>query len=99
MSLPHRMPPSLHGPGLASSPARVARCNRGEAIMTRMLGIMVVLVILVQPFAYAQSSPLQFKQSRDGAPAQLLSAAEMASLGDPLFNLVLKEHANLVKLM
>jgi len=67
--------------------------------MTRMLGIMVVLVILVQPFAYAQSSPLQFKQSRDGAPAQLLSAAEMASLGDPLFNLVLKEHANLVKLM
>lgn len=43
------------------------------------------------------AQPLQLlllKQDRDGAPAQNLSAAELSSLGDPLFNLVLRDHAD-----
>jgi hypothetical protein len=39
---------------------------------------------------YGQASPLQIKQERDGAAIAPLSAAEIAALGDPLFNLVLK---------
>ena len=41
---------------------------------------------------------LLLKQDRDGAPAQNLSAAELSSLGDPLFNLVLKKHADVTSL-
>jgi hypothetical protein len=57
-----------------------------------------VIALLATVPAAAQNSPLRLKQDRDGAPAQILSTLEFASLGDPLFNLVLKDQANLVKL-
>src|SRR5207249_1356215 len=41
---------------------------------------------------------LRFKQARDGAALEVLSAAEIATLGDPLFNLLLKDRADVVKL-
>src|SRR5580765_1573523 len=38
------------------------------------------------------------KQLRDGEPAQQMTAAEFAALRDPLFLLVLKDHADLIRL-
>jgi hypothetical protein len=65
----------------------------------RTHGVVAVAVVLLMAISTAaQNSPLQLKQDRDGAPAQTLSALEFASLGDPLFNLVLKDKANVVKL-
>lgn len=46
----------------------------------------------------AQSSSLALKQLREGVAPQLLDASELATLGDPLFNLVLKDKADKVKL-
>jgi len=45
--------------------------------------------VLAQP-----STVLLLKQERRGMPAQNLSAAELSSLGDPFFNLVLKNKAS-----
>ncbi len=56
------------------------------------------VMILSAAVSAAQNSPLQWSQNRDGAPADALSAADFASLGDPLFNLVLRDKAHLVKL-
>jgi hypothetical protein len=60
--------------------------------------VSVVLCVGTAITAVAQNSPLQFKQNRDGAPAQILTTAEFAALGDPLFTLVLREKTNLVTL-
>ncbi|MBW3600213.1 MAG: hypothetical protein KY475_23435, partial [Planctomycetes bacterium] len=46
----------------------------------------------------AEDIPLRFKQERDSSPLQALSAAEFATLGDPLFNLVLKDKSHVTKL-
>jgi hypothetical protein len=70
----------------------------GECIRLRIRVFVGVVVLLVAVSVAAQNSPLRLKQDRDGAPAQTLSMPEFASLGDPLFNLVLKDKANLVKL-
>src|SRR5262249_42626799 len=48
--------------------------------------------------SHGQTSPLRFKQERDDTAPTLLTPAELSVLGDPLFNLVLKDKANLVKL-
>lgn len=48
--------------------------------------------------APAQPTPLRFRQAGDGAAVEVLSAADAATLGDPLFGLVLKDRANLTKL-
>lgn len=39
---------------------------------------------------------LSLKQDREGSPAINLSGTEFATLGDPFFNLVLKEHADVL---
>jgi hypothetical protein len=41
--------------------------------------------------------PLSLKQPREGEPAQVLSASERGELGDPLFNCLLKDHAEVVE--
>jgi hypothetical protein len=47
-----------------------------------------------QPPQPPEPSPVALlKQERVGAPAVPLTSAELAALGDPLFNLVLREHA------
>src|SRR4051812_15680461 len=48
--------------------------------------------------SHGQASPLRFKQDRDGASTATLSATELGALGDPMFNLMLKDKANLIKL-
>lgn len=48
--------------------------------------------------ALAQDAPLRFKQERDGDSIKLLSAGEFVTLGDPLFNLLLKTRADVTKL-
>jgi hypothetical protein len=54
----------------------------------------VVLLALVVALSAQPASVLLLKQDRDGVPAQNLSAAELSSLGDPFFNLVLKDRAD-----
>ncbi len=66
--------------------------------MTRTLIATLALLVAGATPALGQSFPLRFKQTRDGAQVQVLTAAESATLGDPLFNLLLKEKANTVKL-
>ncbi|MGH8659249.1 MAG: hypothetical protein ACREV4_12455 [Gammaproteobacteria bacterium] len=65
---------------------------------TRILFAAGLLALIGQNLAYAQS-PLRFKQTSEGSPPQLLSASEIATLGDPLFKLLLKDKANTVKLL
>src|SRR5688500_17012113 len=66
---------------------------RGRAIVVAGL-----FVLLAPGFAYAQSSTLQFKQTRNESQPQLLTAAEIANLGDPFFNLLVKDRADKVAL-
>src|SRR5262249_17781788 len=54
--------------------------------------------VLLAATASGQDAPLRLKQDRDGDTVKLLSAAEFATLGDPLFNLLLKGKADVVKL-
>jgi hypothetical protein len=58
-----------------------------------------LLVVLNVSSAFAQSTPLKFKQVEDGQPLDQLTSTEFAALGDPLFKLVLKDKANLMKLV
>src|SRR5687767_7622870 len=43
------------------------------------------------------AATLLLKQARDGVPGQHLTAAELATLGDPLFILLLRDHADVVE--
>jgi hypothetical protein len=67
-----------------------------------MRSIPAVAVMLFTAFSasvsYAQLSPLLFQQDRDDGALSPIAAEDLAKLGDPLFNLVLKGKANLVKL-
>ena len=56
-----------------------------------MLAI-VVSVLATGQTVYGQSS-LILAQDRDGVSPRLLTPSEKAALGDPLFNLVLRDHA------
>ncbi|MGL6096238.1 MAG: hypothetical protein ACRC7O_10645, partial [Fimbriiglobus sp.] len=64
---------------------------------TKLLAGLVALPLFVAVGA-AQPSPLKFKQERDGALVTVLSAAEFETLGDPLFQLLLKSTADVTKL-
>jgi hypothetical protein len=57
-----------------------------------MLAI-VVSVLTSRLMVYGQSS-LMLTQDRDGVSPRLLTPSEKAALGDPLFNLVLRDHAD-----
>ena len=67
-------------------------------LITTCLSLMLTVVFWVAP-ALAQSGGVTLlKQERNGASTQKLTAGELASLGDPLFNLVLKDHADVTNL-
>src|SRR5262245_1637158 len=66
--------------------------------MRSLFALAASCCVLVESAAHGQTSPLRFKQERDGVSPTILTASELAVLGDPLFNLVLKDRANLVKL-
>ncbi len=59
--------------------------------------VTVALLLTMGHSALAQQLPL-IAQDRDNAPARLLTGAERASLGDPLFNLVLRDHPDAITL-
>ena len=64
-----------------------------------LIAVTVVSTVLVPAMVRApQSKPLQLKQLKDREPARSLTAVEFASLGDPLFLLVLKERADVTNL-
>lgn len=66
--------------------------------MPRIVIAAVAVICLLAPTeSVSQSVPIML-QERDGAPARSLTAAELNSLADPFFNLVLKEHADKTKL-
>lgn len=65
--------------------------------MKKLLAVAFVLCIAGESVAQP-ATVLLLKQERDGAPAQHLSALELAELGDPFFNLVLKGSAHLTNL-
>lgn len=58
-----------------------------------LFGLVNWIAVSAQP-----ATVLLLKQDRDGTPAQNLSAAEFSSLGDPFFNLVLKDNAGATSL-
>lgn len=69
-------------------------------LIATCLSWMLMVVFWAAP-ALAQSGGVALtllKQERNGAPTQELTAGELASLGDPLFNLVLKDHADVTNL-
>lgn len=62
-----------------------------------MYGRRVLLILgamLIASGVSAQSTTLRFKQETDGASPVPLSAAEKAELGDPLFDLLLRDKAD-----
>jgi hypothetical protein len=63
----------------------------------RTVLILVVAILAAHSSADAQGV-LLLKQEREGGPAINLSGKEMAELGDPFFNLVLRNHADVVSL-
>jgi hypothetical protein len=72
---------------------RVTGIIRGRALVAAG-----IFILAAPGFAYAQSSALQFKQTRNESQPQLLTAAEIANLGDPFFNLLVKDKADKVML-
>lgn len=56
-----------------------------------LLAFAVVLLLTLS--VWGQATQLKFKQERDGDAVKVLSNAEFATLGDPLFQLLLKENA------
>jgi hypothetical protein len=68
--------------------------------MRLTFAVAILLAVAFFPgLSRAQPSPLGFKQKSDTAQVTALKASEFAALGDPLFNLVLKDKANLTKLV
>lgn len=61
------------------------------------IGMLVALTIGSVLIAW-QPSPVILKQERDGAPAVNLTGAELESLGDPFFELVLKRDGSVTSL-
>jgi hypothetical protein len=60
--------------------------------------VMAAVALFMVAQGRAQAPLLLLKQDRDGAPAQNLTAAEAATLSDPFFELVLREHADVTLL-
>jgi len=65
--------------------------------MRPFISILVILIAQTAGPVTAQAV-LPLSQERDGAPARNLTTAEFNALGDPFFNLVLREHADVIKL-
>ena len=65
--------------------------------MIRIRFLLLAFVIAACSWTRAEQT-LSLKQVRDGAPAISLSGRELAELGDAFFNLVLKDHADVVAL-
>ena len=67
----------------------------GQTILLRWLTVFLVLLsafVMGTTLAYAQSTGASLlKQSTESSPVQPLTATELAELGDPFFNLVLKD--------
>src|SRR5437762_1209032 len=70
----------------------------GVIKMRYLFTLVILFCVMALAIAYGQTSPLRFKQERDGVSPAVLTPSELSVLGDPLFNLVLKDKANLVKI-
>lgn len=74
----------------------------GQTILLRWLTVFLVLLsafVMGTTLAYAQSTGGRLlKQSTESSPVQPLTATELADLGDPFFNLVLKDRADATNL-
>src|SRR5258708_7572766 len=70
----------------------------GVSTMRAAIAAAVLCAAMSASVCFAQTTPLRFKLERDGSALTTLTPAELGELGDPLFNLVLKDHANLLKL-
>ena len=69
--------------------------------MNRMRPLLIALFFVgwvIAVMARQPSAPLLLKQDRDGAPAVNLTAAELGTLGDPFFELVLKKQPTVARL-
>lgn len=67
-------------------------------LITTCISLLLTVVFWVTP-ALAQSAGVTLlKQERNGLRPQKMTTEELAPLGDPLFNLVLKEHADITNL-
>ncbi|MUH00384.1 hypothetical protein F7734_52190 [Scytonema sp. UIC 10036] len=67
-------------------------------ITTAIAFVFCFFIFTKLAFAQAAPVPLALEQSRDGARVQQIASSTLASLGDPLFNLVLKERADVTNL-
>jgi hypothetical protein len=59
--------------------------------------VVCFLIAAVHALAQTGSNDV-LKQERNGVEAKKLTSEEMSSLGDPFFNLVLKNHADVTDL-
>jgi hypothetical protein len=60
----------------------------------RLISAATILAAMLWSSGGFSQSPLSFKQESDSAPLEALTASEFASLGDPLFNLLLKDRSD-----
>lgn len=67
-------------------------------LITIWLSLMLTIVLWVAPVLAQSGGVTLLRQERNGVIPQKMTAEELASLGDPLFNLVLKEHADVTNL-
>ena len=65
---------------------------------TLLLTLLILGLSACSTAAPLYSESLSLKQTHDNAPAVPLTAAELQTLGDPFFRLVLRDHANVVTL-
>lgn len=67
-------------------------------LITIFINLILTILLWGTP-ALAQSAGVTLlKQEKNGLQPQMMNTEELASLGDPLFNLVLKEHADITNL-
>jgi len=64
----------------------------------KSLLVLILTLMVIRSFALAQPQPVLLKQVKDNGPAEKMSPTELTLLGDPLFNLVLKENPALTNL-
>ncbi|KAF3885126.1 MULTISPECIES: hypothetical protein [Nostocales] len=67
-------------------------------IKTAIAFVFCFFVFTKLAFAQAAPVPLGLEQRQEGANVQPVASSTLSSLGDPLFNLVLKEHADVTNL-
>lgn len=67
-------------------------------LITTCISLMLTVLLWVTPVLAQPGGVTLLNQERNGVRPQKMTAEELASLGDPLFNLVLKEHADVTNL-